>query len=233
MHLFAVALSLADRDTPGPTSQLHIASIDDVPTGAHRAALNFDVLVCDPIPEIADPLVAVAAIEFDFVDILPQQFFLLSLSGTLPWYETQEPTLRMHMESLHAMSPNAVVHPSICTYRAIGFDHELEMIENVPPRHLANVEALSQFAVNLVPWPTDVAAQESLERPKHIAEPLTMASILSYAARRNELGLIFIVVIVDEREPLTPFAIFASAAMTLSLDDNFVHVRAHLLTNAF
>ena len=78
----------------------------------------------------------------------------------------------------------------------------------MPARHLANVEALSQFAVNLVPWTTDAAAQESLERPRHIAEPFTLPSVLSYAARRNELGLIVIVVTFDRLEPLTPFGIF-------------------------
>src|ERR1700722_17263617 len=49
--------------------------------------------------------------------------------------------------------------------------------------------------------------QESLERPKHVGEPLAIGAILPPPARRYELGLILVVGIRNKWETLAPLAV--------------------------
>src|ERR1700731_1561649 len=99
----------------------------------------------------------------------------------------------MDIEAVHTPTTRALVNRAIGANPAIGFDHLLQVIENVPPGHLANVETVAQFAVHLVPGPPEIAVQESLERPKHVGEPLAVGAILPPPARRYELELILVV----------------------------------------
>src|ERR1700722_8865389 len=69
--------------------------------------------------------------------------------------------------------------------------------------------------------------QESLERPKHVGEPLAIGAILPPPARRYELGLILVVGIRNKWETLAPLAVSPGAAAALPLNHHFVHVFTH------
>jgi hypothetical protein len=103
------------------------------------------------------------------------------------------------------------------------------MIEDVLSGHFASIESLPQLAVHLVPWPPDVAMQEAFKGPEQVAEPFAGATVLTPAARRNELRLILVLRVGHNGKPLTPFTILRSAAMSWTLHDNFVHIRTHCL----
>ena len=158
LHFFAIGLPLVDRDAVTPPGQLQVLSLDDIPVGATAATWDAYVFMSDPIPLALDQLVALATVEFHLVDLLSQQTLLLPLASALPRCETQQSAPGMHKESLDAMSPSPGVNLAVCADPAIGFDHVLEVIENVLPRHLADVETLAQLAVNLVPGPPEIAA---------------------------------------------------------------------------
>jgi len=129
----------------------------------------------------------------------------------------------MDIEAVHTPTTRPLVNRAIGANPAIGFDHLLQVIENVSPRHLANVETVAQFAVHLVPGPPEIAVQESLEGPKHVGEPLAVGAILPPPARRYELGLILVVGIRNKWETLAPLAVSPSAAAALTLNHHFVH----------
>src|SRR6202030_945060 len=133
----------------------------------------------------------------------------------------------MDIEAVHTPTTRALVNRAIGANPAIGFDHLLQVIENVSPGHLANVETVAQFAVHLVPGPPESAVQESLERPKHVGEPLAVGAILPPPARRYELELILVVGIRNKWETLAPLAVSPGAAAALPLNHHFVHVFTH------
>lgn len=133
----------------------------------------------------------------------------------------------MDIEAVPPPTTRPLVNRAIGANPAIGFDHLLQVIENVSPRHLANVETVAQFAEHLVPGPPEIAVQESLERPKHVGETLAVGAILPPPARRYELGLILIVGIRHKWETLAPLAVSPGAAAALTLNQHFVHVFTH------
>ncbi len=227
-NFFTIALSFANSHPISSPSQLHLPSLNNIPHRPHRlVASHLDGFVNHEVPLAVDQLETTSTVESDFVNLLSQQALFLPLAGAWPLHEAQEPGCWVNIKAHDLPSSRTRVHFVICADPAIGFDHRLQMVEDVASGYLPHVKALAQFAEHLVPRAAEVAAQKPFEWPKHVGEPLVVVAVLTSASGRYEFWLIVVISIGNESEALAPLAIFASAAVTLTFDHDLVHVRTH------
>src|SRR5215510_2353046 len=77
---------------------------------------------------------------------------------------------RIDVKSINEM-PSAVapfVYLSVTVNERMSLNHVTNVLEDVAASHLAVVEMLLHLAVDLIPWPADVFAQEPAQRAEQI-----------------------------------------------------------------